>query len=131
MFWDAHGYHIADHVLGRLLPSVADRPHLVLMHDISDVRYEAAPPRCRPIERHGLWRGNDWSGPRVRLGHFDSCVEQARRRPSTSRRATAVTLHTAAERIHAVIGAHRFRVEAMERTLGDLWAPAAHWSTSR
>ena len=33
-------------------------------------------------------------------------------------------LHTAAEDIHAAIGAHRFRVEAMERTLGDLWAPA-------
>ena len=36
----------------------------------------------------------------------------------------SVALHTAAEDIHGAIGAHPFRVEAMERTLGDLWAPA-------
>ncbi len=125
ILWDAHGYHIAEHVLGRLLPAVADRPHLVLAHDISDVRYEAPPPRPAG-ERYGLWRGNDWSGPRVRLGHLDSCVEQAVAMVDFTSR-NAVPLHTAAEDIHAAIGAHAFRVEAMERTLDDLWSPQAHW----
>ena len=125
ILWDAHGYHIAEHVLGRLLPAVADRPHLVLAHDVSDVRYEAAPPRPAG-ERYGLWRGNDWSGPRVRLGHLDSCVEQAVAMVDFTSR-NGVTLHTAAEDIHGAIAAHAFRVEAMERMLDDLWAPQAHW----
>ena len=125
ILWDAHGYHIAEHVLGRLLPAVADRPHLVLAHDISDVRYEAPAPR--PVgERYGLWRGNDWSGPRVRLGHLDSCVEQAVAMVDFTSR-NQVVLRTAAEDIHTAIGAHAFRVEQMERTLDDLWAPQAHW----
>jgi tetratricopeptide (TPR) repeat protein len=125
ILWDAHGYHIAEHVLGRLLPAVADRPHLVLAHDISDVRYEAPAPR--PVgERYGLWRGNDWSGPRVRLGHLDSCVEQAVAMVDFTSR-NQVALRTAAEDIHHAIGAHAFRVEQMERTLDDLWAPYAHW----
>ncbi|MEO5823090.1 MAG: hypothetical protein ABIT71_21510, partial [Vicinamibacteraceae bacterium] len=125
VLWDAHGYHIAEHVLGRLLPAVADRPHLVIAHDISDVRYEAAPPRPAS-ERYGLWRGNDWSGPRIRLGHLDSCVEQAVAMVDFTSR-NAVALRTAAEDIHTAIGAHAFRVEEMERTLGDLWSRQAHW----
>ena len=125
ILWDAHGYHIAEHVLGRLLPAVADRPHLVVAHDISDVRYEAAAPRPAS-ERYGLWRGNDWSGPRLRLGHLESCVEQAVAMVDFTSR-NAVALRTAAEDIHGAIGAHAFRVEAMERTLGDLWSRQAHW----
>ena len=59
-------------------------------------------------ERYGLWRGNDWSGPRIRLGHLDSCVEQAVAMVDFTSR-NGVTLHTAAEDIHGAIGAHRFR----------------------
>jgi hypothetical protein len=124
VFWDAHGYHLAEHVLGRLLPAIADRPHLVLMHDISDARYEV--DKAAPTDRYPLWRGNDWSGPRIRLGHLDSCVEQAVAVTDFTSR-NGITVHTAAEDIHAAIGAHAFRVEAMERTLGDLWAAHAHW----
>jgi hypothetical protein len=125
ILWDAHGYHIAEHVLGRLMPAVADRPHLVLAHDISDIRYEGPP--ARPIgERYGLWQRNDWSGPRVRLGHLDSCVEQAVAMVDFTSR-NQIALHTAAEDIQHAIRVHPFRVEQMERTLGDLWAPYAHW----
>jgi hypothetical protein len=125
ILWDAHGYHIAEHVLGRLLPAVATRPHVVLAHDVSDVRHEA-PPAPPAGERYRLWRGNDWSGPRLRLGHLDSCVEQAVSMVDFTSR-NGLTLHTAAEDIQAAIGAHRFRAEAMERLLGDLWSPQAHW----
>ncbi len=124
MFWDAHGYHIADHVLGRLLPCIADRPHLVITHDMSDARYDG--PTGGAYRRERLWRGSDWSGPRVRLGHIDTAVEQGVAIVDFTSR-NAVPFHTAAEQIHAVIGAHRFRVETMERALGDLWAPVAHW----
>lgn len=39
LFWDAHGFDIAEHVLGHILPLIAGRPHVVLCHDISDNRY--------------------------------------------------------------------------------------------
>jgi len=125
IFWDAHGYHLADHVLGRLLPLVARRPHLVVMHDISDARYDV-PAAAAGYRGHGLWRGNDWSGPFVRLGHLQSNVEQAVAAVDFTSR-NGVALRTAAEQIREVVGAHPFRVEEMERTLGDLWAPQAHW----
>jgi len=125
ILWDAHGYDIAEHVLGRLLPAVANRPHLVIAHGISDARHDLPPSRPAG-ERYPLWRGNDWSGRRVRLGHLDSCVEQAVAMVDFTSR-NGVVLHTAAEDIHGAIGVHPFRVEAMERTLGDLWAAQAHW----
>ena len=125
VFWDAHGYHLADHVLGRLLPLVADRPHLVVMHDVSDARYDV-PAAAAGYRGHGLWRGNDWSGPFVRLGHLQSNVEQAVAAVDFTSR-NGIALRTAAEQIHEIIGAHAFRVETMERALGDLWAPQAHW----
>jgi hypothetical protein len=125
VFWDAHGYHLADHVLGRLLPVVAERPHLVIAHDISDARYEV-PTAAGGYGRNALWRGNDWSGPRVRLGHLDSAVEQAVAAVDFTSR-NNVHIHTAAEQIHAAIGSYPFRIETMARTLGDLWDGQAHW----
>jgi hypothetical protein len=38
VFWDAHGFAIADSILSRLLPLLADRRHVVVCHDMSDNR---------------------------------------------------------------------------------------------
>ena len=35
LFWDAHGYDIAECVLGTILPELAEKPHLAVMHDLS------------------------------------------------------------------------------------------------
>lgn len=39
LFWDAHGFDVAQHVLSVVLPMLADRRHVVLCHDMSDNRY--------------------------------------------------------------------------------------------
>ena len=54
VFWDAHGYGIADSILSRLLPIVADRRHVVVCHDMSDHRMysDAKSYRGKPF-----WRG--------------------------------------------------------------------------
>lgn len=39
VFWDAHGFEVAQHVLSTIMPLIADRAHLVLCHDMSDNRY--------------------------------------------------------------------------------------------
>jgi hypothetical protein len=53
---DAHGYNIADAVLGKLLPLIALRPHLVICHDMSDNRFCGANPS---YEGKPFWRGMD------------------------------------------------------------------------
>jgi hypothetical protein len=74
VFWDAHGYDVAACVLGRLMPLLANREHLVLMHDIGDARYEEA----NSYNGQGIWKGEEiWPGPTVRLGHVHATVQQA------------------------------------------------------
>jgi hypothetical protein len=72
LFWDAHGFDIAECVLGKILPLLVKKEHVVIMHDLSDTRYTG------PDEYEGraLWKGNNWEGPRYRIGIIDSAVEQ-------------------------------------------------------
>jgi hypothetical protein len=50
--WDCHGYAIADAVLGGLMPLIADKPHVVLCHDIADNRIVG-----KRDYRGPFWRG--------------------------------------------------------------------------
>jgi hypothetical protein len=76
LFWDAHGFDIAECVLGKILPLLENRPHVVAMHDLSDARYLGASDD--QYGGRGLWRGegSTGSGPRVRLGNINSEVGQ-------------------------------------------------------
>jgi wyosine [tRNA(Phe)-imidazoG37] synthetase (radical SAM superfamily) len=118
VFWDAHGFDVAECVLGRILPKIKDRENLVIMHDLSDARY--IPPEAASYKDQRLWRGNDWSGPRVRLGFIDSSVEQA----------VAIVDFTSRNNIAFDSADHSFDVEIsgdpvkmkdMEDVLGDLF----------
>jgi hypothetical protein len=79
LLWDAHGFEIAETVLGRILPLIAGRPHLMLMHDISDSRYAAV---SRSYEGQPLWKGSTWdkgmgvSRARVNIGWMNSLQDQ-------------------------------------------------------
>src|SRR6185295_418704 len=79
LLWDAHGFEIAETVLGRILPLIAGRPHLVLMHDIVDNRYAPLP---RSYEAQPIWKGSTWNaggGPsaaRVNIGWMNSLQDQ-------------------------------------------------------
>jgi FkbM family methyltransferase len=53
IFWDVDGFDVAEAVLGRIMPLISDRPHLVVCHDISDNRY--CPQSTYGARR--LWRG--------------------------------------------------------------------------
>src|SRR5262245_14477561 len=57
VLWDAHGFDIAEVVLGVILPLLRERDHLVVMHDISDNRYSI---HDRSYEATPLWKGADW-----------------------------------------------------------------------
>ncbi|MBI2321136.1 MAG: tetratricopeptide repeat protein [Chloroflexi bacterium] len=74
IFWDAHGYDVAECILGRFLPLIADRPHVVLVHDMSDARYSS-----KEYGGQGLWKGHySDDGPRhyVHIGHIVTLFEE-------------------------------------------------------
>jgi hypothetical protein len=124
LFWDAHGTDIAECVLGEILPLMAAKDHVVLMHDLSDAR--TSPPEARRYGRHGLWRKNDWEGTRVFLNHIQSAVEQAVAIVDFTTR-NRLTIESADRSIAEVVGEDPARVAEMEALLGDLFALHAHW----
>ncbi len=121
LFWDAHGFDIAECVLARILPLLADRQHLVIMHDLSDVRYAGRPPEYRG---DGIWKGNDWSGPLVRLGRIDSNVEQAIAAIEFTTR-NEIALESADHSYHT--GLSSIQQTEMRELLGPLFDANAHW----
>ena len=74
LFWDAHGFDIAECILGEIMPQLQNKLHIVVCHDMSDVRY--LPAIKREYGNYGVWRGNNDEGRRVWLWDVDSAVEQ-------------------------------------------------------
>jgi len=122
LFWDAHGFEIAECVLGAIMPLLAPIQHLVMMHDLSDTRY--ASEEHMQYGDSGVWKGNNWSGPRLKLGIIDSAVEQA----------VAAVDFTTRNRITLDSADHSFRTTLSEdqqsqmlSQLGELFNLQGHW----
>jgi len=54
VFWDAHGFAIADLVLAHILPIISDRQHIVVCHDMTYAAGNSFDYRGKTI-----WRGTD------------------------------------------------------------------------
>jgi hypothetical protein len=62
LFWDAHGFDVAAHVLGHIMPLIADRRHIVICHDMSHVHFlpemdYGGKPFWRGLSHYGSWPG--------------------------------------------------------------------------
>jgi hypothetical protein len=125
VLWDAHGFEVAGHVLGSLLPAIADRPHVVLMHDLSDTRYDGHfPPEYGEAS---LWHGESATWDFFRLGHVSSSVAQAISIVDFTTR-NRLPLHSAGESLHHDLGSDPAKVAELRRLLGDdLFVLSAHW----
>jgi hypothetical protein len=130
LLWDAHGFEIAEIVLGRILPLIAERPHLVLMHDISDNRYGAASPS---YEGQPLWKGSTWdkgtgrSTGRVNIGWMSSLQDQVIAIGDFSTR-NGFEVGSGDHEYARFFGAHPGYADEMRRAIGDrFFSPAAHW----
>ncbi len=79
LLWDAHGFDIAEVVLGAVLPRLAERDHLIVMHDISDTRYSG---NRRSYAAMPFWKGPDWQqrtgiwNARTNIGWMSSIQNQ-------------------------------------------------------
>jgi len=124
LFWDAHGFDIAECVLGSILPQLAGRDHIVLMHDMSDVRYSAGSAN---YGGKGLWKGVNAGAERFRIGIIDSPVAQAIAVQDFASR-NRLSLDSADHSIDLEINQVPGRCEEMRQLLGDkLFSLQAHW----
>jgi len=127
LFWDAHGFDVAECILGEILPLMREKEHLVVMHDMSDARYSS----LEQLDYKGnrLWRGNDWQGPRLMLGTIDSCVEQAVAILDFTTR-NRLSLRSADHDFHTVLGKEHEKLSELNRCLGHPFYDdtcQAHW----
>lgn len=58
VFLDAHGFEVAARLLSHIMPQIADKPHLVLCHDISDNRLHPV-NADRGYNGKRMWRGSE------------------------------------------------------------------------
>lgn len=124
VFWDAHGFEVAECVLGHILPLLERKPHLVLMHDLSDLRYCLAP---RDYGDCGLWKGENAGQAGFRLGHVYSRVGQALAILDFAAR-NELPLHSADESLQTELKPDRPRLRELRRLIGrDLLALHGHW----
>lgn len=122
IFWDAHGFDVAECVLGRILPILADRCHVVLMHDLSDRRYWPT----AEYGADGMWKGTNY-GPSFRLGPIDSRAAQAISVVDFTSR-NQLTLESADHSLHLFFGDDPAKVAEMRDLLGDeFFSLRGHW----
>jgi dolichol-phosphate mannosyltransferase len=122
LFWDAHGFDVAECVLGRIMPILAEKQHLVIMHDMSDSRY--GQEEDFDYGRNGLWNGNSWLGPRVKIGNIDSAVEQSISAVDFTTR-NHLTLDSADHSFHTELTLAE--QSEMRSLLDNLFELEAHW----
>jgi hypothetical protein len=129
--WQEAGFAAAEAVLGRLMPILQDRKHVILMHDISDRRY------CGSELAYGegrLWQGSDWASRhgrydcRVYLGWISTVVEQAIAVVDFLTRNRS-ELQSADHSFHLEIGADAARRKQMKAVLSpEDFSLAGHWA---
>ncbi len=125
VFWDAHGFEVAECVLGVILPELLSREHIVLMHDMSDIRYSGL--RTADYAGQGIWKGQNAGEARLLLGFVDSAVAQAISIQDFASR-NRLTVDSADHSIDLVINQVPGRAAEMRDLLGDeIFSLQGHW----
>lgn len=125
LFWDAHGFEVASCVLGKILPILQHKEHIVMMHDMSDQRYSSK--ESLDYNNQILWRGRDTDGARIVLGYINSAVPQAVSIVDFSCR-NQIDLLTADHSLHTELKPYPEKLAEMAQLLGDeFFSLQAHW----
>jgi hypothetical protein len=131
VLWDAHGFAIAETILSGILPLIAGREHLILMHDISDNRYAGI---SRSYEGAPLWKGSVWQqstetwSSRVNIGWMNSIQDQVIALADFSAR-NDIEIGSGDHEYASYFAAHPDRAEEMRRVIGDrFFSAGANWA---
>lgn len=74
VFWDAHGFNVAQTILTRLLKPLRDRQHVAIIHDMADLTY--LPPALKRFENEKQWHPYGTSGPKYIIGNVGAQYEE-------------------------------------------------------
>lgn len=75
LFWRASDFDVASCVLGKILPILQHKKHIVLVNQIADSRY--MDHKALQYQGQRLWKGNGFKGRTVTLGNIYSSAEKA------------------------------------------------------
>lgn len=127
VFWDAHGYAIAECVLSRILPILQHKEHVVAMHDIGDARYQHQSSLYGTFPPWPYGAGDGICASHIRLGNLYSAVEQSIAIYDFSSR-NDIALFTAAHSLHAFFDNEREKYQEVRALLhDDMFSLDAGW----
>lgn len=130
VLWDAHGFEVAEMVLGEILPLLLGREHFVIMHDILDNRHAAVAPS---YAGQPLWRGSAWQQApaqdrRVNIGWMHALQEQVIAIADFAAR-NDLEIGSADHEYSRFFDADAERAADMHRTLGDeFFSTTSQWA---
>lgn len=120
VFWDAHGYDVAEYILGTIIPEIADKPHLVVVHDMIDIRYNT-----ESTGNYELWKGYNEGNQQVRIGNIESPFEEAVSIVDFANR-NKLTLHSADHSFHTELSDNQ-KSELNELLGEELFSLNSYW----
>jgi hypothetical protein len=74
VFWDAHGFDVAQTILVRLLRPLRERPHVAVIHDMADLTY--MPEELKQFGSDPKWYPYGTAGPKYILGTVGAQYEE-------------------------------------------------------
>ncbi|MDA7950288.1 MAG: hypothetical protein MPJ24_02285 [Pirellulaceae bacterium] len=124
VFWDAHGFEIAECALGGIMPHLQNREHRVLMHDMTDTRYNDC---SREYGDLGLWKGENAVDTDYFIGHINTKVGQALSITDFANR-NNMPFFSVEESLHEFYTDAPEKLVEMERLVGqDYFTMWGHW----
>ena len=123
IFWDAHGFQTAEYVLGHLLPLMKDKDCLILMHDVTDVRFNE---RNNDYGNQRIWRPEtaNQGASKVQIGNYESSSDQLISVLDFCTR-NKLELNSADESFHEELT--KDDVAKIQEGLGDGFSLHGHW----
>ena len=124
VFWDAHGFEVAECFLGKWLPMLEKCSHRILMHDISDTRFEGCDT---DYGNSRIWHGESAANEAMFLGHIYTRVAQAISVLDFTTR-NSIPFHSASESFSTEIGDSPEKLAEVGSLFGeDAARMDAHW----
>ena len=130
--WDAHGWDVAEYVLGYILPAIQKKSHIVLVHDISNIEYN---PDMRNYNGQGLWKEKyierpDGKSPYIIIGSMCSPFEEIIPLADFANR-NQLDIHSVEGEIRQEIDSIPERKSEMQKLLTDMYSPSSafYWFT--
>ena len=125
VYLDENTFEMAEWFLGKFMPLIADRNHVVLVHDISDSRYY--PPQLIKYSGDKLWQTKTSKEAGLIIGNVASRTELALSLLDFTSR-NGITLFSGDHSLHSAFDNNSEKVEEMRALLGpEFFATQAHW----